>query len=339
MIELRKKNVFSVKKIWCSLFANNSDIAPFMDYEHHICWRTTAIVNNNIDKLNNLPHNKTYYVAYDNNEPVCVIPLCGDRRNRKIMAYSDGIAYLDFIYPDSLTVGQMAEILKALEKTEKGTVRLEYLHPNSRLLPALELLGIPYDVQEECVHIDLKGNHDEYLKSLSKGSRHNLNTAYHRLENDGRAHRCEIYWRKGIPGEYKNQLSMVSAKRMHEIQGDEDYRTALRYAKIRYINPTLKYLSRSENAVLSVFYIDEKIAGFMYGVIQDKCKTIVVPKLAYNSEFARYAPGKLLLNETIKYLHENTDIRVLDLANGDEDYKFYMGGISHNIYKADLVCE
>ena len=60
-------------------------------------------------------------------------------------------------------------------------------------------------------------------------------------------------------------------------------------------------------------------------------------RLAINEELDYYSPGRILMNELIKYLFEKTDIEVLDMSRGDERYKKDFGGRSYFI--KDFVVE
>lgn len=58
----------------------------------------------------------------------------------------------------------------------------------------------------------------------------------------------------------------------------------------------------------------------------------VVPRLSINDEFGFYSPGMLLLNETVKHFIAETDVRHLDLSQGEEPYKYKMGGEAHRTH-------
>ena len=54
-------------------------------------------------------------------------------------------------------------------------------------------------------------------------------------------------------------------------------------------------------------------------------------RLAINEDLDYYSPGRILMNELIKYLHEKTPIKVLDMSRGNERYKKDFGGRSYFI--------
>ena len=53
-------------------------------------------------------------------------------------------------------------------------------------------------------------------------------------------------------------------------------------------------------------------------------------------DFAFYSPGMLLINEAIKFFIEETNIRNLDLSQGEEMYKYKMGGITHQTHNFEI---
>ena len=79
------------------------------------------------------------------------------------------------------------------------------------------------------------------------------------------------------------------------------------------------------------FYIGKDLAAFMMG-LESENKEVIIPKLAIDSNFSKYSPGKLMINETVKYLISNSNIRTLDLSKGSEKYKYDMGGTEHINY-------
>lgn len=77
--------------------------------------------------------------------------------------------------------------------------------------------------------------------------------------------------------------------------------------------------------------IDGTLAAFMSGLVKDN--VFVVPRLSINNEYRRYSPGIILINEAIKYFISDTKITILDLSQGQESYKYNMGGKEHYTYE------
>ena len=90
-----------------------------------------------------------------------------------------------------------------------------------------------------------------------------------------------------------------------------------------------------ENGFVAVVKVDGRIAGFMEGYINERKKSLEVPRLAIDDAFSFYSPGMLLLNESVKWLIENSDVRIIDLCRGTEKYKIDMGGV---VYHTRTIC-
>ena len=74
----------------------------------------------------------------------------------------------------------------------------------------------------------------------------------------------------------------------------------------------------------------------MMGLTDKNNKSIIIPRIAIDDAFSFYSPGLCLINETIKHLIENTEYANLDLCDGDEKYKFDMGGTEYLTYKLNI---
>lgn len=107
------------------------------------------------------------------------------------------------------------------------------------------------------------------------------------------------------------------------------------YIKHRYFSALLWAMETLASHYTFCFFLNNKLVAFMTGFVTNY-NEIVFPYLAIDSTFASYAPGKLMIAESIKYLQEHSAIRVLDLSRGDEKYKFEMGGIRHYNYRFEI---
>lgn len=110
----------------------------------------------------------------------------------------------------------------------------------------------------------------------------------------------------------------------------------LKTIKNRYFNPLVWAMRTMHSQYTFILYIDHKAAAFMTG-FKSNSNSIVFPMLAIDSDYSKYMPGKLMINETIKYLINNSTIRVLDLSRGTEKYKLDMGGTIHKNYSVEVM--
>lgn len=88
------------------------------------------------------------------------------------------------------------------------------------------------------------------------------------------------------------------------------------------------------NRCILVLYINGSMAAFMSGLSGND--RLIIPRLSIDETLKRYSPGMLLVVESIKYLIKSTDIRVLDLSQGQEQYKYNLGAVEHLSYRFKL---
>lgn len=185
-----------------------------------------------------------------------------------------------------------------------------------------------------CVDISFSSDYQEYFNSLSKGNRQNIRTAYNKLIKDSKGYRLECLYGTSINKSIIKQQLRVYNKRALEQRAKR--RGIIAKFKQLYFDSITVACMRLDNAISFNFYIDNKLAAFMIG-FKTNFNSIVIPRLAIDSEFAKYMPGKLLINEAIKYLTEHSDIRNIDLSRGDEKYKYDMGGKTHYNYDFEIM--
>ena len=78
--------------------------------------------------------------------------------------------------------------------------------------------------------------------------------------------------------------------------------------------------------------------AYMAGLYSETQKAYYVPRLCINDQYAKYSPGIILINETVKSLLSNQTHR-LDLMLGDEPYKTAMGGVLTYNYSLQTTTE
>ena len=175
--------------------------------------------------------------------------------------------------------------------------------------------------------------------SLKKSVRQNCRTAYNRLARDGKKYELKIFFapkNKPLKSDRKAKKAFNECMKIYLNRQMKRYKTPKKYIlRIKYYD----YFTRSvtdENGFISMLLVDNKIAAFMMGLSDLKRESIIIPRIAIDDEYNFYSPGLLLIDQTIKYLGENTPYRDLDLCDGDEKYKYDMGGIDYFTYKMHI---
>ena len=212
---------------------------------------------------------------------------------------------------------------------QKYDVHLNKINQSSRLYKALCSLTSRYhfDIQKKsCVNISFGDDYEEYISHLSKSTRQNIRTAHNRIGKENKQLSVETYIGKSISQKESIQLNEIYQKRASERSGKRNKIVQFFQEKI---NPVTVSLNNCENSFVSVLKINSKVAAYMQGFISNCHQSVVIPRLAINSDFNVYCPGGLLITQTIHWLQKNSQIRNLDLSRGDEKYKFVYGGLEH----------
>lgn len=276
-----------------------------------------------------------FIVFYEDETPIMILPLFKSwfKKSYILFGYKAGCGYLDAVYSKSMTLKKMEKCFEVLYRA-KGIRDIQVYHVKEDSLLGQYILQTQKVIQESvCTTIALPESFDEYNASLSKNSRQNIRTAYNRLEKQEKKHELEIYDASKTPKKLRSSLLRLYADRQvlhYKKAGGFLYRLFIRFIDIGTKLQT-KYEGRSRVFVLK---IDGKVAAYFDAIYTDY--SIVIPRLAIQEEFNWFSPGIILLNESIKVLCAEKEIRVIDLTHGAERYKLAMGGAVAKCIQANL---
>lgn len=80
-----------------------------------------------------------------------------------------------------------------------------------------------------------------------------------------------------------------------------------------------------ENALwLATLWVDNVPVAGIAGILDQKLKTFVLYMSAFNDEFAKYSPGRVMIGYSIRYAIEN-GFKIYDFGVGDEQHKYSFG--------------
>ncbi len=198
------------------------------------------------------------------------------------------------------------------------TTALSSLYPNIALEPYTYVSLPP-------VH-DLEG----WKQSLSKKARQNLRTAYNRCNRDGLAVELLVSYpcRKGK--DWSDAVGLYIRRQVDQYEGRIMGSRLLTYLYFHHLKHDMQSMVAQDNSFLSLLRLNGQAAGVIMGF--SKGERLVVPRLAIAGSLSFYSPGMILVEETLKYILEHTELRVLDLGRGDERYKFSLGGEEYYRY-------
>ncbi len=332
-------NIRSIKKIWQKLYQANPKLTPFQDYAY--------VKNLFLTKLLSLRRGlcPVFYVLSIKQEngykPILIAPLISSITKQKQHGYTilgaGDCDITDFIYSDSLTVEQLKICLHKLQEKLKSPLLFENVLESSKLTQATQELYPDLELKKSiAVKIPPQSNIDEYIASLSKSTKQNIRTAYNRMNRD------ELKFELEVAYPSKQNLKLFDEAMDNYIDRQIEYGfplisgrkslTKLYFKKARHETLSLKKMT---NSFTSVLRFNGEIAGVIMGYIHELEQSIIIPRLAINTKFNFYSPGSVLIVETMRYILANTNLRVIDLAAGNEVYKYKMGGEEY--YTCNIV--
>lgn len=273
----------------------------------------------------------TFYAAYDGSTCVAIFPLCrvlfSGGKQFVTMGASASMQTNDAVYSETLTRGQMVEILRLLIQ-EVGTVAFRFIPEESLLCKALMEVTEPTGKNEN-VKISAALPYDSYYASLSKNTRQNIRTAYNRMAADGYSYELETFTDPHISSAELQKLMDVYIARRRSHYEDV---SLLREWILRHYHFNTAALSKLPNSMYAILKINGEIAAFWGGYTDHANYRVLIPRLAINDKFQRYSPGAVLINESMKIMRPEFGLSMMDLSAGGEQYKYSMGGETYLTY-------
>ena len=318
MLTMYKWDDPALKQIWQKLYADNSYLFPYSSWEYN------EQIYKYIKVKPSSMFQKNYFLVYEEEKkPLVLFPLY--LKKNKLHLFGDNISgagHLDLLYDAAITTKQFENAFSALKSMFPGkTLELRMINERSKLFNFLKGMAeaeadamLPVKAEEErvCVKVLFNDNYEEYEKGLSRNARSNLHKAYSKVR--------------------RNELDMS----LKVIQGPFTDKALLSEAMKIY---TKRESERKNRRMDFIPYIKHRYFSALVWAMKNfatNYNEIVFPYVAIDSKYGSYAPGKLMISESIKYLQEHTLIRGLDLSRGDERYKLEMGGVRHYNYRFEI---
>ena len=195
------------------------------------------------------------------------------------------------------------------------------------------------------VAIETNVGADEYTKQLSKSTRQNLRTALNRMNKAGLNYRYTVI--KGpLPVELSDELIALHGKRVVHKNADNSnlkkrISSFIRQRKVSYQehnNNIVKDAMLSlDNSVTVIVYLNDKVAGYLYGV--DDRGTIRIMHNCFDEEYAFYSPMFRGSYDFIIECCNNPDIKCVDFTRGKEEYKYKLGGKEMELHTYKIMCD
>lgn len=331
------------EKIINQLYKDNPYLTPYQSWEYLDKTGKGFTARHPFDMLG---LNSCCFVLYEDERPVIVAPLLVKKQNGRKQVYLrghfTGAGNLDYIYESNLSyehfstlMNEMSKVLNnpkwIIDRISEKSLTFKYW---KRYVNGLNVI----ENAEKCVEIITETTHEEWMKGLSKSVKQNVRTSYNRLNTDGRVLKTEIHFDCKIPNLVFNEMIKVASKRAVEY----DKRTQKWLWKVYYplkkLDPVIRFFEKYTHCFFAAVYIDGTLAASLMG-FKSNDNRYIIPRLSYNSEFYRYSPGGILVNETMKKLCEVETKVDFDLSRGEEKYKYDFGGQEHLIYSFEFMCK
>lgn len=317
-------NLYSLRNIWNQLYLlGGAESTPFQSFEY-----TLLLWKYHLPYCAGKKGYPVFYVFSEEETPVLVFPLFkyfDKKLGFGFLGDVNGCNYCDI-------VGNKEYLQEAFDVLSQGRASIYRFSKIKEVSETVSFLkGESTSKVTKNVQIRIPGQYADYLQMLSKSVRQNIRTSYNRLEKNGL--KCKIIvFQGGTSFDYRPMLDLYVSR--HTDRYGVKTGAIKKLALLHYNFSTESFLSLS-NALTIALYIGDELAAFMSGLIGIN-REYAVPRLSIDGNFSFFSPGVLLINETIKYFIENTDIKYLDLSQGEEDYKYKMGGEQHLTYSFEF---
>lgn len=324
-----------LKKIWIGLYQDNSYLFPFSSYEYN-----EQVYAYKKFKLKNYLQ-KDYFLVYsEKEEPLILLPLTV--KHNEIFLFGDDISgcdNLDLVYQKSVNYDSFARMLQELSlqfpqkilrfyKINERSRFYQFISENQEQLENQFRLKIEED--RVCVKVLFSKDYETYFSTLSRNCKSNLKKAYNKAAKTDANMNLQVVKGPIGDGQLLSEMMHVYAHRESERKHRKlDFPC---YVKNRYFSVLSWAAQNMKSQYTFCLFLQNTLAAFMSG-FETNFGEIVFPRVAMNSQFSKYAPGKLMISESVKWLQRNTDINGLDLSRGDERYKYEMGGVNHINYR------
>lgn len=211
--------------------------------------------------------------------------------------------------------------VSSIQEKIKSSIRWYKIYPGSPLIRYAISDPVPY----HAARIIVRTSYEEHIQSLTKSVRQNIRTAYNRLATDNKTYRILYLDNQGYR-KYINEIQYLSLKRHQERYHSKT--SIIKRIFLKYFSFATLMYKKSSQSLTFLLLIDEKPAAMMNGLIRGN--HYIIPRLAIDSDFKRYSPGMILVNEALKHLMETHDQINFDLSYGHEKYKFDMGAETYD---------
>ena len=304
------------QKDWAHLYNSNDELSPCCSFDF-----SKAICSDLVYRMKARIKPEVFGISMNGNVVmIAALAKCSD--GYRMLADCNGSEYNQLTYSKDLSIDNLARCIRALREYIHTPLIFNMLPSWGGNLQALNQLGATTLrlIDNATIRLAPFGNdHSTYIASLSKNARQNLRTAYNRLQRDGYVAQLHVTSKVTVQ-QLSKAIDLYSSR--HAIRyGISD--SWLRRFYLKHFNYSTKALQNSPEARHAILTINGELAAFMMGY--ERNGRWIIPRLSVDDKWKFYSPGILLIDKVTEWLQTNRSNPELDLALGNEPYKYQMG--------------
>lgn len=345
-----KKDIEYIREAWKAL-ETGKDMTVYQSYE----WSGLLLEEELCNKEGLFKSSIYAYMAnLGNDETVCILPIIvqthsslirvlGREKGIYILGHRSYSDYLNAIYSDKADQGIFQRIIEKIQEDFKGyDLFVTDIRSETKFASFLKTRGYMIINEQVAVQVKRRKTVDEYNQSLSKSAKQNLRTSKNRLEKAGLSYRFEVL---GMTEDESliSKLVKLHIKRMIEKNSDttslkKSISNVLQIHKNKHKEQNNNIIAESmrcmQNSFLLICYLNDDIAGYLYGLYDNK--TIRIMQNCLNSEYKFYSPIYRAAYDYILSTYDDDSIKIVDFTRGNEKYKYDLGGEEVLLYSFNV---
>ncbi|MFQ5675647.1 MAG: GNAT family N-acetyltransferase [bacterium] len=263
--------------------------------------------------------------------PVAIVEILGKGiGNEDFPLTNAGTEYLDAIFYD---LGK---------RTRWHVVRFSHLRKGAAVDALLRFVqGNQHNFEQWTVGnvcVKLQGNFDDYYRNRSRNFKKNLRHYRNRLKNEGE-YRFERYSFCANTDEIFGKAKKIAERSWQHRNGTGHFNS--NGGRSFMENLFELWSGHNFGQEYSFLTVNDKSIAYLFGI---KCGTVYhAIDVAYDVDYSKYSPGRLLYAEVIKNVHKEPQIEIFDFGGGTGYHRDY-GNFSYQVinlvfYRKDLWSE
>lgn len=306
-------------------------------YFHYYEWYKSYLCNLEPD-----PSSLYFFVLRQNDSPVAIFPLKSAARSLVHglsfhvleSSMTNEIAFTDFICVDNYDklpiLSLLTNYLKKSKKPQWDYIFFPNVLEDSSVIRYLESFRFPLvnsELHYKSNYIFLPHTYDEYLDRLSKKHKKNLKRVWKKLSNNKDV-RFSIVSDKADLHKAFGEFLEVEASGW---KGETGTKSAIKLhpKKVNYYRSLIQHSSSAFKCQIATLHVGEICIAAQFCIcIRD---TTYLHKCAYDENYSKISPGKLLIEYTIRKCIQENSINYLNFITAWEWHKLWSPD-SYGIY-------